>query len=122
MTGSLDVLARAQAQQEVLLSLAGSPAARLGDVDGLCRRLTEQVAERLDMDRVGVWLCDGATKQCVCQDIYSRASGLHARGAILQAHAPLAGPVPMLCADVWDGDEPMGRITFERQGGALDWS
>jgi len=122
MVEPLDALARAQAQMGVALLVSSSPFARAGDVGGLCRSLTQWVVERLDIDRVGVWLCDGVSGDCVCQDLYARDNGLHARGAVLHAHVPIDGPASMLCADVLDGENRIGSITFERQGGKPDWS
>ncbi len=49
------------------------------------RLATEECAQALEVDRVGVWLFDDSRESIVCQDLFDRRTGGHDAGAVLPA-------------------------------------
>ncbi len=72
-------------QNEIIARAASSPAAGEGDVAGLSAEITEAVATTFGIERVGVWLFNGARTELVCLDLFEGGPGRHSGGAVLTA-------------------------------------
>ncbi|MEC4675248.1 MAG: GAF domain-containing protein, partial [Nitrospirota bacterium] len=69
--------------QAALLSLVrGSFETR----EAACQRVTEIVAETLEIERVSIWVLDDEQAHLSCLDVYERSKGTHTHGAELTIH------------------------------------
>jgi PAS domain S-box-containing protein/putative nucleotidyltransferase with HDIG domain len=65
---------------EALVGLAMQPALYSGDLDGALRAIAEVVADRLDVERVEVWLAEEEQGATTCAELFQRTSREHSRG------------------------------------------
>src|SRR5215470_15474114 len=74
-------------QARVLHNLTRRAAEAGDDLGEALRRITETVADAIDVDRVAVWqLADDAARS-ECLDVYERAGGVHSTGSSADARA-----------------------------------
>jgi PAS domain S-box-containing protein len=78
-----DRMARISRQQKAIAELATLPDVIEGNLAGLAGFLTQQAAEVLAIERVGVWLFDEAETSLVCLDLFRATPGVHESGATL---------------------------------------
>jgi signal transduction histidine kinase len=110
-------LDQVQLQQQVVAQVSASPELRAGDVLGLSRLITEQVARQLDVERVSVWLFNDAKDELHCQDLYRLSADQHEDGAVLHEHAFAAEFSALRAAKVVDAHDP---YTDPRTRGYVD--
>jgi len=72
-----DRFRRFQRQQATLVHLATHPAVVSGDLPGLARALSEQVAEALEVARVGIWLLVDNGRQLKCLEQFIKSQNRH---------------------------------------------
>lgn len=75
---------RLRLQDELIRTLSLSPAARSGDIATYARELTTQVAQRLGISRVSVWLSEQKGKRLDLLDLYDLEMDQHSQGLHLQ--------------------------------------
>jgi PAS domain S-box-containing protein/putative nucleotidyltransferase with HDIG domain len=71
---------RIREYSEALVGLAMQPALYSGDLDGALRTIAEAVADRLDVERVEVWLAEGEQGATTCAELFRRTPREHSRG------------------------------------------
>jgi len=71
---------RIRKYSEALVGLAMQPALYSGDLDGALRTIAEVVADRLDVERVEVWLAEGEQEATTCAELFQRTPREHSRG------------------------------------------
>lgn len=77
----------AHRQQQLVARLSSSPHVRRGDVEAVCRFITEELAALLDVERVGVWFFNERRNELHLQDLFRLSRGVHEQGAVLQQSA-----------------------------------
>jgi putative nucleotidyltransferase with HDIG domain len=65
---------------EALVGLAMQPVLYSGDLDAALRTIAEVVADRLDVERVEVWLAEGEQGATTCAELFQRTPREHSRG------------------------------------------
>lgn len=114
LTSAID---QGQLQQQVVASVSASKELRDGDVAGLCRKITEQVARQLDIERVSVWLFNATKDELHCQDLYRLSADHHEDGAVLSEQAFAEEFSALRAAKVVDAHDP---YTDPRTRGYVD--
>ncbi len=74
---------RRTAHAEILAALSTDPSLAEGELPAFSARMTELVARRLGIARVGVWLFDASGTTLACVDTFDRAADRHDCGARL---------------------------------------
>ena len=78
-------LAHLQRHQSAIVKLSTHPAVVRGDFHEAARRITEIVAEALEVERVSIWLLDDGQGILRCEDLYLRTPRRHSAGLVLKA-------------------------------------
>jgi PAS domain S-box-containing protein len=73
---------RVQAQQETLIRLTTHPAVIEGRLDQALPTIAQEVAETLEVERVGIWRFTQAGSHIRCLEDFERSAGVHSVGAI----------------------------------------
>jgi PAS domain S-box-containing protein len=68
--------------QAALLDLANI---NLSNLDSALTTITESDADTLELERVGVWLFNPEHTEILCQDLFQKSKGCHARGQTLKS-------------------------------------
>jgi GAF domain-containing protein len=69
----------------IYVELTTQRALFLGDVASTVKRVTEQAADALDLERVSVWWLDSGQTKITCADLYVRSAKQHSAGLELGA-------------------------------------
>lgn len=80
-------LAHAHLLQQAVARVSSSAHVRLGEVEALCRLITEEVARLLGIERVSVWFFNARRDELHLQDLYLLSQDCHQQGAVLQQSA-----------------------------------
>ena len=76
---------RLQRHQSAIVKLSTHPAVVRGDFHQAARRITQIVAEALEVERVSIWLLDEGQGILRCENLYTRTPRRHSAGLILKA-------------------------------------
>ena len=82
INGGWDHLRR---HQIAIVKLSTHPVVVSGDFQQAARRITEIVAEAIEVERVSIWLLDEDSGTLRCEDLFQRTPREHSSGEILKA-------------------------------------
>ncbi len=84
MTEQTRLVRRRAAMQELMLQLAGLPAINEGDLDTMVQVVTARLARTFEVERVSVWLLEDGESRLRCIDLFTRSSGEHCAGQVIE--------------------------------------
>ncbi len=76
---------RQRRDQRLLVELVTHEALVAGDLAAAGRLIAEAVANRLAVERVGIWLLNDDSRELRCQELFERSKEAHSAGAVLLA-------------------------------------
>ena len=82
-TPSPDLMQQLKSHNKILIQLAKNPALNQGDLVTALRTITATTAYTLNVERIGVWLCDAARDHLECLHLFELSTTQHPQGTRL---------------------------------------
>lgn len=81
----LEKEARLRRQKQALKDISGSPEILEGNLDATRRKITEILAQAMDVERASLWECQTDPERILCTDLYVVSTHTHSQGLELRA-------------------------------------